>query len=174
MKTILAAVVITGILMLHSCSSDDDSSADGNEDSCGEVTNQPVQGNFRGESFVSPDAFYKEFNFGGMTTYRVDIYTKERIDGDCVFPFFEGAQDNILFSIPTLDVQTITLSESGENTLNFNRIVNGVTQIELAECGEINITNYNATTGEIQGTVYAKGQEGSVVDGNFTLQFCDN
>ena len=171
-KTILAAVVITTGLMLQSCGSDDDSG--GGSDDCPNLSDQPVQGSFRGTDFVSPDAFYKALTFGGTTTYRADIYTKQRTDGDCAFPLFEGSQDNILFSIPSLEAQTITLSDTGSNTLNFNRIANGVTEIELAVCGTIEITTYNATTGELQGTVVARGQEGSVVNGNFTLQLCDD
>ena len=171
-KTIFAALVITGALLVQLCGSDDDSSGGG--DNCTNATNQAVQGNFRGTSFVSPDAFYKELTFGGNTTYRVDIYTKERTDGDCVFPLFDGSQDTILFSIPSLEVQTVTLSETGSNTLNFNRVADGVTEIELAVCGTIEITNYNEATGEIEGTVIARGQEGSLVDGNFTLQLCDD
>lgn len=125
------------------------------------------------QNFKLPAGFFKEFTFGSETTYRGEIYVKEDLDDDCFFPFFEGTQDNILFPIPSLEPQTITLSESGNNTLNFNRIANGITEVELAECGTITITSYDATTGVLEGTVVARGQEGSTVNGNFTLLLCE-
>jgi hypothetical protein len=171
-KTLFTVLIITGSLFMQSCGSDDDSS-NGGSDNCLTLTDQPVQGNFRGTSFVSPAGFYKVYNNGGTTTYRGEIYVKENLESDCFFPTFEGSQDIILFPLPSLDVQTITLSETGDNTLNFNRIVDVETQIELATCGTVSITNYNEVTGELQGTVVAIGQEGSTVNGNFTLLLCE-
>lgn len=172
-KLLLFAVTL-GSLTITSCSSSDDS--DGS--SCDSLVNQPVQGSFRGESFVSPAGFYKVLTFGQTTSIRGEIYVKENQDTDCVFPIFEGDQDNILFPLPSLEVQTITLEEFGDNTLNFNRITQGqngpVTEIELAECGTIEITSYDADNGILQGTVVAEGQFGSKVNGNFTLLLCDD
>ena len=48
-----------------------------------------------------------------------------------------------------------------------------VTEIELAVCGTLNITSYNSNTGELQGNIVARGQDGSVVNGNFTLDLCN-
>lgn len=177
MKTIkLLSVLTIAFLTLTtvSCSGSDDS----NESGCPSLINQAVQGNFRGTGFVSPEGFLKVTQFGETTIIRGDIYVKERIGGSCFFPEFEGTQDNILFPLPSLEVQTITLQDSGDNTLNFNRIVitedGPVTEVELAECGTIEITSYNEDTGVMQGTVVARGQFGSTVNGNFTLMTCDD
>ncbi len=86
---------------------------------------------------------------------------KENQDSDYSFPTPEGDQYNILFPLPSLEFQTITLEEFGENTLNFNRITIGenspITEIELAECGTIEITSYDKAAGILQGTVVARG-----------------
>ena len=168
-KLLLFAVTL-GSLTVFSCSSSDDSDSS----SCDSYINQPVQGSFRGEDFVSPAGFYKVLTFGQTTNIRGEIYVKENQDTDCFFPTFEGTQDNILFPIPSLEAQTITLSENGENTLNFNRIVQGDAEIELAECGTIEITSYDEDNGILQGTVVAEGQFGSTVNGNFTLLLCED
>nr|WP_321233945.1 hypothetical protein [uncultured Psychroserpens sp.] len=177
MKTIkLLSILTIAFLSLTvvSCSSDDSSGGS----SCANLIDQAVQGSFRGTAFVSPAGFYKVLTFGETTTIRCDIYVKESLDSDCFFPTFEGDQDTILFSISSLEAQTITLEEFGNNTLNFNRITIGddgsITEIELAECGTIEITSYNADTGILQGTVVAEGQFGSTVNGNFTLLLCDD
>ncbi|MBO6605351.1 hypothetical protein [Psychroserpens sp.] len=156
-------------LVFTSCSDDDSSGGT----ACITLVDQPVQGSFRGDAFVSPAGFFKILTFGSETTYRGEIYVKEDIDDDCFFPFFDGTQDNILFPLPSLEPQTITLSDTGVNTLNFNRIVNGVTEVELAECGTITITSYDEANGILEGTVVARGQEGSTVNGNFTLLLCE-
>ncbi|WP_204344506.1 hypothetical protein [Psychroserpens algicola] len=177
MKTIKLLTVLTiAFLSLTIISCSDDDSSGGS--SCSNLVDQPVQGSFRGTDFVSPAGFYKVLNFGETTTIRCDIYVKESLDSDCFFPTFEGDQDTILFSISSFDLQTITLEEFGENTLNFNRITieeNGpVTEVELAECGTIEITAYDADAGTLEGTVVAKGQFGSTVNGNFTLLLCED
>ena len=168
-KLLSALVFSVFTLVATSCSDDDSSGGSG----CITLIDQPVQGSFRGEAFVSPAGFYKEFTFGGETTYRGEIYVKEDTDDDCAFPFFDGTQDNILFPLPSLEPQTITLSDTGNNTLNFNRIDGVETQVELAECGTITITNYDAVNGILEGTIVARGQEGSTVNGNFTLLLCE-
>ena len=169
-KTFLLTFIIIGSLIVQSCDSDDDSPSGG--DNCPDLVNQTAQGNFRGTDFVSQGGFYKDFSFGGEASFRIDLYVKERTGGDCFFPVFDGTQDIILFSIPSLEPQTINFSEIGDNTLNFNRIVNGVTEIELATCGTVEITNYDTLTGELEGNLFARGQDGSVVNGNFTVEFC--
>lgn len=171
LKSILVALVITGGLILQSCSSDDGSSGGGGN--CPDIENQTAQGNFRGTDFVSPGGVYKDFSFGGDPLWRIDLYVKDRTGGSCLFPEFDGSQDVILFSIPSLEPQTINFSESGDNTLNFNRIAGNITEVELATCGSVEITSYNATTGELQGRIVARGQEGSTVNGSFTLDLCD-
>jgi len=177
MKTIKFLSIITiAFLSLTtlSCSSDSDS----NGSSCPNLSNQPVQGSFRGEAFVSPAGYYTVTTFGETTRFGGKIFVKESTNSDCLFPFFDGTDDIILFPLPSLEVQTITLQEFGENTLNFNRIIiednTPVTEVELAECGTIEITSYDADAGILQGTVVAKGQFGSRVNGNFTLLLCDD
>ena len=171
--SVLAIVFIS--LNLLSCSNND---SDEDSSSCISLVDQNVQGSFRGTNFVSPEGFYKVSTFGETTIIRGEIYVKENIDTDCSFPTFEGTQDIILFPLPSLEIQTITLAESGNNTLNFNRITIGengpITEVELAECGTIKITNYDAGLGILEGTVVARGQFGSKVNGNFTLFLCND
>ena len=170
---LLAFVMLFSSSIVMSCSDDD---SDGGS-SCVDYVDQAVQGSFRGTDFVSPEAFYKVLTFGETTSIRGEIYVKENLDSDCSFPTFAGDQDIILFPIPSLETQTITLEEFGENTLNFNRITNTetglVTEVELAECGTIQITSYDADAGIMEGTVVARGQFGSTVNGNFTLVLCE-
>lgn len=172
-KLLLFAVTI-GSLSVLSCSSSDDSSGS----SCDSYINQPVQGSFRGETFVSPAGYYTVTTFGEIIRYGGKIFVKPSTNNDCFFPTFDNGDDIILFPLPSLEVQTITLEEFGENTLNFNRIAQGedgpVTEIELAECGTIEITSYDADNGILEGTVVAEGQFGSKVNGNFTLLLCDD
>jgi len=177
MKTIkLLSILAIAFLSFTvvSCSDDDDSSGGS---SCITLVDQNVQGSFRGTDFVSPAGFYTVLTFGENTNIGGKIYVKEAIDSDCIFPEFEGTDDIILFPIPSLEEQTITLEEFGENTLNFNRIViedgTAVTEVELAECGTITITNYDADNGILEGTVVARGQFGSTVNGNFRLELCE-
>jgi len=170
-KIVLVALVLTAGFAFQSCSSSDDSSSGGGD--CPNLASQVAEGNFRGTAFTSPGGVYKDFSFDGDPLWRIDLYVKDRTGGSCLFPEFEGTQDVILFSIPSLEPQTITFSETGENTLNFNRIVGNVTEVELAVCGTLNITSYNSNTGELQGNIVARGQDGSVVNGNFALDLCN-
>ncbi|WP_439153390.1 hypothetical protein [Winogradskyella sp.] len=172
-KLLLFALVTGGFTIL-SCSSSDDS----DNSSCGSYIDQPVQGSFRGEPFVSPEAYYTGITIGETTMYSGKIFVKSSTNGDCLFPTFDNGDNKILFPLPSLEVQTITLEEFGENTLNFNSIIIGedgpFTDVELAECGTIEITNYDADNGILQGTIVAEGQYGSTVNGNFTLLLCDD
>ncbi len=164
-------------LLLASCGSDDDSTSTDDQQggsNCIELVSQVAQGNFRGEAFVSNEGYYTPFTSGSETTYTIKLFVKTNLESDCFFPTFEGTQDVILFSISSLDNQSFEVSDtSGSSTLNFNRIADGVTEIELAECGTIEITGFNAGTGELQGNVVARGQEGSIVNGDFTLELCE-
>ena len=172
MNQLKLIVILSGILLLvASCnkSNDDDG---GGTSNCTAVATQAAQGNFKGTAFTSPGGTYIE-NPGTATGYRCTIYVKSPNNTDCVFPTFDGTQDTILFSINSLENQTITLSDtSGSNTLSFNRIDGTTTDIELAECGEIKITSFNATSEILQGTIIAKGQDGSEINGSFQLSLC--
>jgi hypothetical protein len=170
-KIVLVALVLTVGFAFQSCSSSDDSSSGGGD--CPNLASQVAEGNFRGTAFTSPGGVYKDISFGGDPLWRIDLYVKDRTGGSCFFPEFEGTQDIILFAISSLEPQTITFSAIGQNTLNFNRIVGNVTEVELATCGSVEITSYNADTGELQGNIVARGQNGSVVNGNFTLALCE-
>jgi len=74
---------------------------------------------------------------------------------------------------PNLDPQTIRLSDvSGEGeSLNFNSILENVTFAELATCGQIEILSSTSTS--VNGRLVAIGQEGSSINGNFTLTICE-
>ncbi|WP_299366045.1 hypothetical protein [Winogradskyella sp.] len=170
-KTVLLVLTITAGLIMQSCSSDDNSSIETN---CSNITDQPVQGNFMGTDFISPQGYYQRGGFeNDEILYYCEIYVREPIGGDCLFAVFDGPKDDIRFLLPSLEPQIVDLSSSIDNqVLAFNRIVNGTTEIEFANCATVEITNYDSEAGELQGKIYAEGEEGSIVDGNFTLDFC--
>lgn len=136
-----------------------------------DFVDQPAEGNFKGVDFTIQDGTHRVLG----NSYYCRIYVTELTGGDCAFPQFGGNEGAILFSLPLdLTPQTITLSDiAGEGeTLNFNSISQGVTFAELAECGELEIISNTATT--VEGRVIAKGQEGSTINGNFTLTLCED
>jgi len=174
----LIALLMFGFL---SCSDEDDSTTDEGSDettTCLEYLNQEAQGEFQGESFTAQGGTYSEF-FG---EYRCKIYVNELIGGDCSFPEFGGNEAVIIFSLEALELQSITFTDTAEigetvNTLNFNSIVLednvSVTVVELATCGALEITDVDLENNTVSGTIVAKGQEGSFINGNFTLDFCE-
>ena len=148
---------------------DDDDDGDGGV-TCGDIIDQEAQGVFKGTSFVNEGGSYR-FQFG---EYFSRIFVSEVIAGDCNFPEFGGNEGRILFSLPSLDPQTITFSDiAGEGeSLNFNSINNdGSTDIELAVCGELEVLSTTDTT--LSGRIFAIGQQGSTINGNFTLTLCE-
>lgn len=159
---------------LVACKSDDGGNGGGGEAANCEVADaQTAQGNFRGADFVSQGGTYIEAP-GNGNGFSCAIYVKNPTNTDCVFPLFAGTQDIILFSIDALEPQTLTLSEFGGATfLNFNRVVDNTSEIELATCGVLEITSYDEAAGELRGTVIAIGQENSVVNGSFVLSLCE-
>ena len=167
-------------LVLFSCGSDDsDSDTNGGGDDCPKTpTDQVAQGNFKGTAFTSPGGSYFKSAGGTNTGYTGVIFIAEKTGGSCVFPEFEDGDGRILFSIESLEAQTITLSASGgdnTSTLNFNSTINDpdpITDAELS-CGIIEIKTVDTDKGEISGSVIATGVNGSKIDGNFTLTFCD-
>jgi len=163
-KTILTILFISTILT--SCGSDD---SDNGSNNCGDYTDQIAQGNFKGENFTVQGGTHSVLG----PKYFCRIYVSEKTGGSCGFPQFGGNEGVVIFSIPNLDANSYTLSdESGaENTLNFNSIENSITEIELAECGKIEIYENNGNI--VTGRVFAKGQDGSKIDGNFTLELCN-
>lgn len=161
--------------LLFSCSSDDDSSG---SSSCPDLVSQTAQGNFQGDNFVTPGGTY-QLSPGQNNGYTCVIYVENRTGGSCTFPVFNndlGPQDSIRFSIPDLNNQTLTFSDTGGNTINFNRVTieNNVpvTIAELAVCGTVNITNHDTTNDTLSGNIVARGQDGSEINGTFTLDLC--
>ncbi|PZD76903.1 hypothetical protein [Mesonia sp. K7] len=78
-----------------------------------------------------------------------------------------------MFRLPNLDPQTVNFSDvSGSQTLNFNSVVGTTTEVELATCGKLEILSSTDTT--VSGRVIAEGQQGSSINGNFTLTLCEN
>lgn len=136
---------------------------------CGNIMNQDAQGTFKGVDFVNQGGSYR-LQAG---SYFCRILVTEPIGGDCFFPEFGGNEGSILFSLPNLDPQTITFSDvAGEGeSLNFNSIDNGVTNVELAVCGELEVLSSTDTT--LNGRIVAIGQDGSTINGNFTLTICE-
>lgn len=161
--------------LLFSCSSDDDSSGGSN---CPNLVSQSAQGNFKGNNFVTPGGTF-QLSPGQNNGYTCKIYVESRTGGSCTFPIFNndsGPQDTILFSIPDLSNQTLTFSDTGGNAINFNRVTiennRSVTILELSVCGTVNITNHDTTNDTLSGNIVARGQDGSEVNGTFTLDLC--
>ena len=148
----------------------DDGGDDGGGDvTCESVIDQEAQGSFRGVDFVNQGGSYR-LQSG---SYFCRILVTELIGGDCFFPEFGGNEGSILFGLSNLEPQVITLSDvvgEGES-LNFNTIEDGVTIVELAVCGELEILSSTETT--VTGRVTAIGQQGSTINGNFTLTLCE-
>lgn len=143
----------------------------GNTGDCtdGDIEDQTAQGNFKGTDFTVQGGTYRS-QFGA---FFCRIYVSELTGGDCSFPEFGGNEGVIIFNLDSLDPQTITFSDvSGEGeSLNFNSIVQGTTEIELATCGRMEILSSTATT--VSGRLIAEGQDGSTINGNFTLTVCE-
>ena len=186
-KKILVCFII--ITSLSSCGSDDheitlskkiDTNSSNN---CGDFLNQEAKGIVKGFDFINEGGTYTLRN----NEYYCKIYTKKRIGGSCFFPEHESFSESlievkILFSLKELKPQTITFSDTAEigetldNTLNFNAIHydastnNSYTDVELATCGTLEIIEIANNT--ISGKIIAKGQKGSTINGNFTLELC--
>ncbi|MBX2827717.1 MAG: hypothetical protein KTR22_06115 [Flavobacteriaceae bacterium] len=173
MKMIKYVVFVFALsISLYSCKSDDGDGGGGGMAVCAEADNQTAQGNFRGDQFVTPGGTYIAAPAGG-NGFICTIYVKDPTNTDCVFPTFDGTQDTIVFAIDALEEQTLVLSElAGSATMNFNRIESGTTTVELATCGVIEITSYDAAAEELSGTVIAEGQLNSAINGSFVLSLC--
>lgn len=170
-RYILFAFIVT--LALVACKSDDGGGGGGETENCTVADSQTAQGNFRGADFVSPGGTYIEAP-GNGNGFNCAIYVKSPTNEDCVFPLFAGTQDIILFSIDALEPQTLTISEFGGATiLNFNRIVDNTTEVELGTCGVLEITSYDEVAGELSGTIVAIGQGNSTINGSFVLSLCE-
>ncbi len=170
-------ILVTVFLVNISCSSDDGGDGNSSSSCSTTITDQTAQGNFRGISFTSPGGSYREQNFDGEISYFCRIYVEDSLDvNDCVFPDFEGTQDTILFGLSSLEAQNISLSDDLSQgvdniTLNFNRIDDTGTESELA-CGTLVIDGLNAVS-QLTGSIVATGVNGSTINGNFVLDFCE-
>ena len=173
------------VLVLFSCGSDDDAGSSNNDNvdqsECSKTpTDQVAQGNFKGRAFTSPGGSYYELPGPTGNIFQGAIFTANKIDDSgCVFPDFEGSvTGKILFSLDKLEPQTISFSaagDNGESVLNFNSTPTGSdvdVDIELA-CGLLEIKSVDTDKGELTGSIIATGVNGSKIDGNFTLAFCD-
>lgn len=184
------SAIFTSLLLMTSCSSDDSESSNNNSTDSGIIeessttcettpTDQIAQGIFKEDSFTASGGAYREQNFGDKVNYFCTIYVKSPIDLEaCIFPEFEGTDDTIIFSLSSLEAQTIELSNDLTQgfdtvTLNFNRIdLEGETKTELG-CGTLIIDGINEDN-QLTGSVIANGDNGSTIDGNFVLDFCDS
>jgi hypothetical protein len=138
--------------------------------SCTTISNQDAKGNFRGAEFTITGGTYRLL--GPM--YRCSLYIKANPNGYCGFTNDNNSNtDTILFSIKTLEAQSLTVSNV-TNTINFNRLPpTGPTEVVLADCGKLEITNYDSKTKILTGRVIAKEQSGNKIDGTFKLEFCE-
>jgi len=153
--------------MIETDGNDDDDG--GGDVTCEDFIDQDAQGSFRGVEFVNQGGSYR-LQSG---SYFCRILVTAPIGGDCFFPEFGGNEGSILFSLPNLEPQTIILSDvigEGES-LNFNTIENGATVVEQAVCGELEVLSSTDTM--VMGRVTAIGQQGSTINGNFTLMLCE-
>lgn len=137
--------------------------------SCTTISNQVAKGNFRGEAFTITGGTYRLQG----PAYFCSLYIKTNPNGYCGFSIDNNSNtDTILFSIKTLDVQSLTVSNT-TNTINFNRLPpTGATEVVLADCGKLEITNYDSATKILTGRVIAKEQSGNKIDGTFKLELC--
>ena len=186
-KILVSFIIITS---LFSCGSDDheiilSKDIDTNiSNNCGDFINQEAKGIVKGFDFINEGGTYTLRN----NEYYCKIYTKKAIGGSCFFPEHESFSESlievkILFGLKELKPQTITFSDTVEiggtldNTLNFNAIHyeastnSNYTDVELATCGTLEIIEVANNT--ISGKIVAKGQKGSTINGNFTLEYCE-
>ncbi|WP_010523063.1 hypothetical protein [Aquimarina agarivorans] len=163
-----------------SCGSDDSDDNGGGNANCNApaLIDQVAQGNFRGAAFTVQGGTYRSQQVNSTDKYFCRIHIKEQTGGSCAFPEFEGTNDAIIFSLPTLEIQTITYtdldvtnSDALASQLSFNRIAEE-TSVELS-CGTLNITELDSETNQLKGNVTAEGVEGSIINGNFVLDLCE-
>jgi len=183
MKNLLFKIAVLLTIFFVSCSSDDSANDSNNGENtmskdCNTLPKEEMAtGSFRGKSFTVKGGKYREQSFGNAKRYSCAIYIKEAT-GDCIFPDFEGLNEQILFTISSLEPQTIKVSSDigteTKPTLNFNRIANTndgpVTEVELS-CGTIIISG--VTNNQLKGKVFANGIESSTINGAFTLDLCE-
>lgn len=172
-------ILIFMSLFIFACSSNDE---DVQEAKCGGFKDQVAQGTVLGYDFTVQGGTYSELR----DSYTCRIWVQKPTGGSCFFPTFdpineELRQVTILFGLDELKKQTITFSDTAEvgvtlNTLNFNanKLIDNtnVTDAELATCGTVEITEVDLDTNVIKGRIVAYGQNGSTINGNFTLDYC--
>ncbi|NQX84760.1 MAG: hypothetical protein HRT67_02360 [Flavobacteriaceae bacterium] len=180
-KILLASMIL--ITSLASCSSNDDNDNTSNE--CEEFIDQDAKGTVKGFDYTNQGGTYILLSSG---KYQCAIRTKQATGGSCAFPEFDPFSNTLLevkivFNLDELVTQTITFSDVADedgnltNTLNFNAIHYDTTEnstytdLELATCGTLEITEVSST--EISGKIVAEGQQGSTINGNFTLELCE-
>jgi hypothetical protein len=160
------SIIVFGFL---SCSKSENNSGSTTDTSCTTISNQVAKGSFRGTDYTITGGSYRLLG----PRYNCSLHIKANPSGYCGFSDNDGSNvDTILFAIKTLTVQSLAVTNT-ENTINFNRVpLTGATEVELADCGKLEITNYDSTTKILTGRVIAKGQSGSKIDGTFTLELC--
>lgn len=170
---LLFSALIMGLLVATSCSSDDSSDGDGDNNGdinsvCTTIFDQPAQGTIYGKEFTNQGGTYRET----FDQYFCRLYVSKVTGGDCAFPEFGGNESVLLFSLPNLNPQTLMLSDIvGEGEiLNLNSQSLGVTNVDPAVCGKIEILSRTSTT--VTGRLIANWEDGSTINGNFTLTLC--
>jgi hypothetical protein len=162
------SIIVFGFL---SCSKSESTPApEPTDTSCTTISNQEAKGNFRGAEFTITGGTYRLLG----PVYRCSLYIKANPNGYCGFSIDDSSNTHtILFSIKTLDVQSLAVSNT-TNTINFNRLPpTGATEAVLADCGKLEITNYDSATKTLSGRVIAKEQSANRIDGTFKLELCE-
>lgn len=183
MKHLKLIIAVLTIFSLTSCMEYDDDGlpdiGDGDTENpdvdCAEIIDQLAQGNFKGTDFTYTGGSYASQD-STNTNYICHIHINTSLTGNCLPEYGENQDiDEIIFSLDSLAAQTMTFQESGGSTLNFNRFVvsDSTTLTELAVCGTMYIDSIGTTDNKVYGRVTATGQEGSTINGNFQLDFCE-
>lgn len=137
-------------------------------------TEQDAQGVFSGENYTYTQAHYTPLGEGEDMRYIVSILINEPTGGTCFFPDYEGnANKRIIFSIPTLEQQTYDFLNTNI-ALNFNTTIPNDINAELAMCWKFELISLDTETNKVYGKIVAKGVDGSTIDGNLTLDLCEN
>lgn len=138
-------------------------------------TDQDAQGVFSGDNYTYTQAYYRLLGEGDNAEYTISILVNEPTGGTCYFPDYGGdANKRIIFSIPpTLEPETYDYQNTNI-ALNFNTTITNGVNAELATCWKFELVSHDADANKVYGKIVAEGVDGSTINGNVTLDLCEN